>query len=489
MVISRRKVAGMAIASLILTVLQPLTGLSIAHALGTVITNDGSSTTGWTLSTPSIVSTGGNPGYAIAFSKNDNMSRTYGSSGSDFSGTVFQVDAYFTSSQDFIKLIWGESASCNDAGGLQTVIGPATNTGSGNAIAGWGGIQGSVNCLYGASPDGTIAGTGSASVTGGVWNINTWYTIKIAIGATSTSYYVNGVLIQTRSTALPTLNYIFIGGDDRNGYGFSNGVLIDNIAIGGGASATFSYSSSPSAGKAVTLTANISPTASTGTVLFKDASNNTLCSVSSLTSGVGSCNTWTPASPATYVVTAYYSGDATYLSSNSASSNIVVSNGVNTITFPALAAMTIGGTAPTLSATASSGLTVAYASSTTSVCTVAGSTITVLSTGTCTITASQAGNGTYAAAISVNQSFVVSAVSSKSADDASAKAAQDKQDAIALAGIVTALGSIESSMGDLAALTLTRTACYKGKKTVKVLATKTCPKGYVLKKIKVVSGS
>ena len=161
----------------------------------------------------------------------------------------------------------------------------------------------------------------------------------------------------------------------------------------------------------------------------------------------------------------------------------------NTITFPALAALTIGGTAPTLSATASSGLTVAYASSTTSVCTVAGSTITVLSTGTCTITASQAGNGTYAAAISVNQSFVVSAVSSKSADDASAKASQDKQDAIALAGIVSALGSIESSMGDLAALTLTRTACYKGKKTMKVLATKSCPKGYVLKKIKVVSGS
>ena len=158
-----------------------------------------------------------------------------------------------------------------------------------------------------------------------------------------------------------------------------------------------------------------------------------------------------------------------------------------TITFPALDAMTIGGTAPSLSATASSGLTVSYASTTSSVCTVSGSTITVLATGTCSITASQAGNGTYAAATSVSQSFVISAVKSK--DDASAKASQDKEDAIALAGIITALGSIESSMGDLASLTLTRTACYKGKKSVKVLATKTCPKGYTLKKIKVVSGS
>jgi hypothetical protein len=77
-----------------------------------------------------------------------------------------------------------------------------------------------------------------------------------------------------------------------------------------------------------------------------------------------------------------------------------------TITFPAVAAQHVG-TALTLGATASSGLTVSYASSTTGVCTVAGATATMLTAGTCTITASQSGGSGYAAATPVSQSFAV----------------------------------------------------------------------------------
>jgi hypothetical protein len=65
------------------------------------------------------------------------------------------------------------------------------------------------------------------------------------------------------------------------------------------------------------------------------------------------------------------------------------------------------GTTPTLSATASSGLSVAFTSATTSVCTVSGSTLTFLTTGNCTVNADQAGNGTYNAATQVTQSFTV----------------------------------------------------------------------------------
>ena len=66
------------------------------------------------------------------------------------------------------------------------------------------------------------------------------------------------------------------------------------------------------------------------------------------------------------------------------------------------------GTAPfTVTATATSGLPVSFASQTTSVCTVATATVTLIAGGTCTIQATQAGNATYAAATPVNQSFLV----------------------------------------------------------------------------------
>ena len=60
-----------------------------------------------------------------------------------------------------------------------------------------------------------------------------------------------------------------------------------------------------------------------------------------------------------------------------------------------------------MSATASSGLAVSFASTTTSVCTVSGTTVTLVAVGTCTIQATQAGNANYAAATPVNQSFQV----------------------------------------------------------------------------------
>ncbi len=69
----------------------------------------------------------------------------------------------------------------------------------------------------------------------------------------------------------------------------------------------------------------------------------------------------------------------------------------------------------TLSATASSGLAVAFTSATTSVCTVSGTTATFVAAGTCTIDANQAGNSTYAAAPQVAQSFTVNAAGSQTA--------------------------------------------------------------------------
>lgn len=80
-----------------------------------------------------------------------------------------------------------------------------------------------------------------------------------------------------------------------------------------------------------------------------------------------------------------------------------------TITFGALPSKTIGDADFTLTATASSGLAVSYASSDPSVATVSGATVTIVGVGTTTITASQAGNGNYLAAADVPRDLVVAA--------------------------------------------------------------------------------
>jgi len=84
-----------------------------------------------------------------------------------------------------------------------------------------------------------------------------------------------------------------------------------------------------------------------------------------------------------------------------------ITQATQTITFTALAAKSTTDVPFALTGTASSALTVAYASSDTSVATVSGSTVTIVGAGTTTITASQAGNGNYSAATSVPQTLTV----------------------------------------------------------------------------------
>jgi uncharacterized protein YccT (UPF0319 family) len=68
------------------------------------------------------------------------------------------------------------------------------------------------------------------------------------------------------------------------------------------------------------------------------------------------------------------------------------------------------GTTPTLSATASSTLSVTFTSATTGVCTVSGSTLTFVTAGVCSINANQAGDASFGAAAQVQQTFAVAAV-------------------------------------------------------------------------------
>ena len=78
------------------------------------------------------------------------------------------------------------------------------------------------------------------------------------------------------------------------------------------------------------------------------------------------------------------------------------------ITFNAPADKTLPGSF-TLSATATSGLAVSFASTTSATCTVSGLTLTLVSAGSCSITASQAGDATYNAAADVVRAFTITA--------------------------------------------------------------------------------
>ena len=78
-----------------------------------------------------------------------------------------------------------------------------------------------------------------------------------------------------------------------------------------------------------------------------------------------------------------------------------------TISFSALGGKSLGDPAFAVSASATSGLAVAFSSTTSAVCTVSGSTVSLVGTGTCTVAANQAGNGSYSAAPQVTQSFAV----------------------------------------------------------------------------------
>ena len=150
----------------------------------------------------------------------------------------------------------------------------------------------------------------------------------------------------------------------------------------------------------------LSATATSGLTVQFSTSTSSVCTVSG--------TTLTLVSPGTCIITASQPGDNTYAAAPTQPKSFFVV-GTQTITFASPGNKTIGTTPAALAATASSGLTVQFASSTTAVCTVSGTTLTLVSAGTCTITASQAGSSTYSAASPVSQTFTVAAASGPSA--------------------------------------------------------------------------
>ncbi|HZW52349.1 MAG TPA: Ig-like domain repeat protein, partial [Rudaea sp.] len=164
----------------------------------------------------------------------------------------------------------------------------------------------------------------------------------------------------------------------------------------------------------VTFTATVTPAppgsgTPTGTVNFLDGATN-IGSGTLNGSGVATFATGT-LPVATHPITAQYAGDVNFGPSTSSVVNQVVNQASQTITFTSTAPVgaAVGGTTYTVTATASSGLTVALSidASAASVCSLAGSTVSFTGVGNCVIDANQAGDANYTPALQVQQSFSV----------------------------------------------------------------------------------
>ena len=123
----------------------------------------------------------------------------------------------------------------------------------------------------------------------------------------------------------------------------------------------------------------------------------------STSTGLVSGTPTSSATAASYTITATNGGGT-----STATFTITVALPAQTISFTQPPNLVLGSTPAALVATASpSGYTVAFASTTTGVCTASGATLTILTAGTCSITASQNGNPSYSAATDVVKSFSV----------------------------------------------------------------------------------
>ena len=140
---------------------------------------------------------------------------------------------------------------------------------------------------------------------------------------------------------------------------------------------------------------NVFAAASSGLIVNLLASGN--CTVSGTLihlTGAGTCT-----------ITASQPGNDNYNAAANLSRTFSIAKANQTITFGPLANKTFGDPDFSVSATASSGLTVSFAAS--GNCTISSNTVHLTGAGSCTITASQAGNPNFNAAANVSQTFTI----------------------------------------------------------------------------------
>jgi uncharacterized repeat protein (TIGR03803 family) len=196
---------------------------------------------------------------------------------------------------------------------------------------------------------------------------------------------------------------------------------------------------------------NLTASASSSLAVSYSSSNTAVATISG--------NAITIIGAGTTIITASQSGNGNYNAATPVTRTLAVNKLEQLITFNALVDKNVGDAAFNLSATASSGLAVSYASSNTSVASISGNTVTVIGAGTTIITAFQFGNGSYSAATSASQTLTVNKTSQtimfnsladKNAGDASFDLA-----ASASSGLVVTYSSSNNSVATVSGSTVT----------------------------------
>jgi hypothetical protein len=171
-------------------------------------------------------------------------------------------------------------------------------------------------------------------------------------------------------------------------------------------------STAPSSATVGGATYTVSAIASSGlaVVFSADATSAGVCTVSG--------STVAPVGTGTCTIDANQPGDASYQAAPQVQQSFTVGLTPQSISFTSTppAAATVGGAGYTVTATATSGLTVSFsiAAGSAGICSISGATVSFTGAGTCTVDADQTGNAAYGAAAQVQQSFTVSTPSKSS---------------------------------------------------------------------------
>ncbi len=293
------------------------------------------------------------------------------------------------------------------------------------------GQSATVSCTGGGSVSNILTGGSSSQTNAGTYAVTANCSSTTNYTAVTNASAGNFVINQITPTLSVTNSPVSYNGSQQSAtLSCTGGGSISNIQYNGSATAptnagtyavtancssTTNYTAvtSASAGNFVinkinpTLSVTNSPVSYNGSGQSATVSCTGGGSVSNILTGGSSSQT----NAGTYAVTANCAASTNYSAvTNASAGNFVINTASQTITFNSLSNKVNGDAPFSVSATASSGLTVSFNSQTTGVCTSTGTngtTITILTAGTCTIQATQSGNSNYAAATSVNRSFTV----------------------------------------------------------------------------------
>jgi uncharacterized protein YjdB len=216
---------------------------------------------------------------------------------------------------------------------------------------------------------------------------------------------------------------------------------------------------------------NLTATATSGLPVTYSSSNTNVATVSGNTvtiRGVGSTT-----------ITASQAGNANYVAAPSVGQALTVTKAAQTITFTAPTAKTYGDSSFSLSAVASSGLSVTFTSANTNVATISGSTVNIVGAGTASITATQSGNANYNAATSVAKTLTVAKAAQTVSFNPTTPVTYVKNGTFSLSASSTSGGTISFTSGNTAILTISgKTATMKAKGTVSVTASAAATTNY-----------